>query len=139
MLANKKITAAASKIAEQVPFITGIESESDYQAALSLMDVIINNYDDNIVLIEALGNVIARYEDESEEYALFNKRQAELDPGVATLKVLMDQHHLSYSDFENEIGKKSLVSQVMAGKRNLTVNHIQRLSNRFGISPAIFF
>lgn len=38
-----------------------------------------------------------------------------------------------------EIGSKSVVSRVLSGERNLTKKHIQALSQRFGISPAVFF
>ncbi len=63
----------------------------------------------------------------------------ELDSGVAMLRVLMDQHNLKTHDFEEEIGGKSLVSQILNGKKNLTKNHITALSNRFHISPSLFF
>ncbi len=32
-----------------------------------------------------------------------------------------------------------IVSEVLNGKRNLTKAHIERLSVRFGVSPAVFF
>ncbi|HCJ9604691.1 TPA: helix-turn-helix domain-containing protein, partial [Escherichia coli] len=36
------------------------------------------------------------------------------------------------------IGSKSMVSRVLSGERKLTVEHIRKLSARFGISPALF-
>ena len=50
----------------------------------------------------------------------------------------MDQYHLKADDLKNEIGSKSLVSMVISGKRNLTVDHIKSLAKRFSVSPAIF-
>ena len=55
------------------------------------------------------------------------------------LRVLIDQHDLTVSDLQDEIGSKSLVSMILSGKRNLTKEHIQRLSQRFHISPSLFF
>jgi HTH-type transcriptional regulator/antitoxin HigA len=139
MLATAAITQAAGTLTTNLPYLAGIDSEGQYNDALALMDELIEQYDTNIVLIEALGNVISRYEEECEAFEYLNRRQADIDPGVATIKVLMDQHGLSISDFENEIGKKSLVSLILAGKRNLTRDHILRLSKRFSIKPALFF
>lgn len=139
MLATKAITKAAHTISAQLLFLSGIDSKESYEAALELMDELIEDYDNNIVLIEALSNVISRYEDDSEEYALFNKRSRDLSPPIATLRVLMEQYGLRITDFETEIGKKSLVSQILTGKRALTRDHIQNLVDRFGLSPALFF
>jgi HTH-type transcriptional regulator/antitoxin HigA len=51
----------------------------------------------------------------------------------------MDQYQLKAEDLRNEIGNKSLVSMILNGSRNLTVDHIQALSNRFKIAPSAFF
>ena len=51
----------------------------------------------------------------------------------------MEQHNLNTNDFENEIGKKSMVSQVLSGGKSLSRKHIELLSKRFNISPALFF
>lgn len=139
MLAVAEVTQLAGSIAAKLPILTGITSTAEHQQALALMDELIEQYDDNLVIIEALGNVITRYEDESLRFETFNNRQGEIDPAVATLKVLMDQHGLNMADFEKEIGKKSMVSQVLSGKKNLTREHIMNLAQRFGVSPAVFF
>ena len=139
MLAIAEVTKLAETITAKMPILAGITNAAEHQQALELMDQLIEQYDDNLVVIEALSNVIARYEDESVRFDTFNNRQAELDPAVATLQVLMAQNGLKMDDFENEIGKKSMVSQVLAGKKNLTRAHIMNLAQRFGVSPAVFF
>ena len=55
-----------------------------------------------------------------------------------SLKLLMQQHGLGIADVP-EIGSNTLVSKVINRKRNLTRNHIEALSKRFGVSPALFF
>jgi len=139
MFAVAEVTQLAGSISAKLPILSGINNATEHQQALALMDELIEDYDANLVVIEALSNVIARYEDESLRFETFNNRQAELDPAVATLKVLMDQNGLNTTDFENEIGKKSMVSQVLAGKKNLTREHITKLAERFGVTPAVFF
>jgi len=66
-------------------------------------------------------------------------KAADLADDVATLKFFMVNHNLNTSDFDKEIGKKSFVSMILNGKRNLTKDHIQKLSQRFCVSPALFF
>jgi HTH-type transcriptional regulator/antitoxin HigA len=58
--------------------------------------------------------------------------------GVQVLRFLMKQHDLKQTQIP-EIGSQSVVSEILAGKRSLTVDHIRNLSERFGISPNSFF
>ena len=57
-------------------------------------------------------------------------------PG-AVLKFLMREHGLRQSDLP-EIGSQGVVSEVLAGKRDLNARQIKRLAKRFGVSPAVF-
>ncbi len=50
----------------------------------------------------------------------------------------MDQHGLGTADLP-DIGSKSMVSRVLSGERSLNKKHIQALSERFSINPALFF
>jgi HTH-type transcriptional regulator/antitoxin HigA len=56
-----------------------------------LLEDLRENYDDNLIIIEALSNVIARYEDDAAEFDDFNKRQTAINSTTAILTVLMDQ------------------------------------------------
>jgi HTH-type transcriptional regulator/antitoxin HigA len=51
----------------------------------------------------------------------------------------MEQHNLTVSGFKDVIGSKPLVSMILNGKRNLTKEHITKLSQRFSLNPAVFF
>lgn len=139
MLDMAKVTSLMQELQANVPFLTVIHSSDEHEEALALIETLLDDYDDNLALIEVLSLAIERYENFAPEFAEFNQAQAELDTGIALLRVLMDQHNLKTSDFENEIGKKSLVSQILHGKKNLTKNHITALAKRFDISPALFF
>ncbi|HLG13463.1 MAG TPA: helix-turn-helix domain-containing protein [Blastocatellia bacterium] len=52
---------------------------------------------------------------------------------------LMEQHDLSQYDLAKELGGQPVVSQILRGKRRLTREHIERLSKRFGVTPATFY
>ena len=55
------------------------------------------------------------------------------------LRFLMDQHGLKQKDLVDVFGTASIVSEVLSGKRELNKDHIRRLSERFGVSPELFF
>lgn len=115
-----------------------IADEADYADALALMDELVEDYDANRPLIDILAHSIERWEDEAVEFADFNARVATLND-VDVLRLLMEQHGLGVADLP-EIGSRSLVSKILNGRgRNLTKDHINALSKRFAISPALFF
>jgi HTH-type transcriptional regulator/antitoxin HigA len=80
--------------------------------------------------IELLSLLIERYE--SRRYPI-----PAADP-VTVLRFLMDQNGLSQRDIVQDIGSESLVSMIMNGQRNLTVDHIRKLSARFHVSASVF-
>lgn len=81
--------------------------------------------------IELLSLLIERYE--SNRYPI-----PAADP-VSVLRFLMDQNGLSQRDIVQDIGgSESLVSMIMNGQRNLTVDHIRNLSARFRVSASVF-
>jgi HTH-type transcriptional regulator/antitoxin HigA len=55
------------------------------------------------------------------------------------IRHLMEEHHLRQKDLVDVFGTESIVSDVLNGKRDLTKDHIMRLSSRFHVSPAVFF
>lgn len=55
------------------------------------------------------------------------------------LRFLMEQHNLLQKDLVDVFGTRSIVSEVLSGKRELNKEHIARLSARFHVSPEVFF
>ncbi|MEH8118073.1 hypothetical protein Q7I37_10955 [Aeromonas allosaccharophila] len=102
----------------QIPFIVHINNQDNYHLALELMDELVDDYEINKQLIELLASSIKRWEDEDDEFADFNKALACV-----------------------ELGSKSNVSKLLnaAGDKKLTRQHIEALSKRFDVSPALFF
>jgi len=52
---------------------------------------------------------------------------------------LMEAQDLRQKDLVDVFGTESIVSEVLNGKRELTKEHIRRLSSRFRVSPSVFF
>jgi len=58
---------------------------------------------------------------------------------VEVLVELMEANNLKQKDLAPLLGSESVVSEVLRGKRELNKHHIERLSRRFRVSPAVFF
>jgi HTH-type transcriptional regulator / antitoxin HigA len=82
-------------------------------------------------LIELLTVLIEDYE--SKYYPVPNAGPLDI------IRHLMEQHQLRQKDLVDVFGTESIVSDVLNGKRDLTKDHIIRLSSRFSVSPAVFF
>ena len=115
MTANAaRAVKATRELVNAVPFLGGSDSEDDYREALELVEYLIEE-DDTNPLIDFLASRIAEYENNNEKFAEFDKAVAAMPVGVALLRTLIDQHNLTYADLKNEIGSKSLVSQILSG------------------------
>jgi HTH-type transcriptional regulator/antitoxin HigA len=81
--------------------------------------------------IELLTLLVERYEEE--HYSIPEASPADV------LRFLLNQHGLKQRDLAAELGGESVVSEVLSGKRKLNAAHIEQLSKRFQVSPAVFF
>jgi len=57
---------------------------------------------------------------------------------VDVLAELMSANNLKQKDLLDGFGTPSIVSEVLHGKRQLTTEHLRRLSRRFHVSPEVF-
>jgi len=57
--------------------------------------------------------------------------------GLDMLRFLMDQHGLRQQDL-SELGSQGVVSEILAGKRELNLRHIGALARRFKVPPEVF-
>lgn len=72
---------------------------------------------------------------------LYEKKEFPIDAATPeeVFEFLLDQHNLSQYDVAKEVGGQPVVSEILRGKRQLTREHIERLSKRFGVTPATFY
>ena len=57
--------------------------------------------------------------------------------GADAVKFFMQQHGLTQKEIP-EVGSQGVVSEVLAGKRDLNTRQIKALSQRFGVNPSMF-
>ena len=133
----------AVSFAEATDQITNIKDNATYEKALLFVSALMNKAPDdpNSTLngiIETISKSISEYENTLESVQELEKAVSETPADISMLRLLMDQYELNGTDFP-EIGDKTLVSKILKGDRNLTKDHIIKLSERFSISPALFF
>jgi HTH-type transcriptional regulator/antitoxin HigA len=73
-----------------------------------------------------------------EEYEAKHDPMPDAEP-TAIIRHLMEAHSLRQKDLLDVFGTESIVSDVLRGRRELTKQHIRRLSTRFHVSPSVFF
>jgi HTH-type transcriptional regulator/antitoxin HigA len=134
-----EVKEQANALFSNAGFLVHIRNQEEYELALSLMDELIEEYSAYKQLIEVLSSSIEEWESSSIESSEFNRKIKRMDSGAAVLRTLMDQYELKTNDFKDEIGGKSMVSMILSGSRQLSRDHIQALSNRFHVSPSMFF
>jgi HTH-type transcriptional regulator/antitoxin HigA len=59
--------------------------------------------------------------------------------GVEVLKELMDTNGLRQKDLAEDLGGESIVSLILKEKRQLNRQQMEKLNQRFHVSPAVFF
>jgi HTH-type transcriptional regulator/antitoxin HigA len=114
--------------------LSTFETEQQYNKAVRWLDELIDEAGENEALlieslIDTLGTLVKDYEDR-------NIPEPDADP-IDCLKFLMEEHNLKLSDLP-EMGSQEVVSDILSGKKPLTVKQIKALSERFNVSPAVF-
>lgn len=103
-----------------------IDSDAELARARKLVERLWRSADAaDVARLEAQARLIAAYEE---------NRWPRRPPGAADLlRYLMDQHGLSRADLTPILGTPSRVSEVLRGKKGLSMGMVQRLRARFRI------
>ena len=118
-------------VGKTVPRVIRDDSENEhYTRLLESLDSKPNPTRAEKELAELLTVLIESFEEQ--HYAL--KRATPIE----SLTELMRASALKQKDLVDIFGTPSIVSEVLKGKRNLTVEHIRRLSERFHVTPELF-
>lgn len=129
----KEVAQEYRRLRAVVPLGT-LRTKKDYARASAMLDAILDEIGEDekhplAELADALSVFVEKYEAE-------HVRIPEAKP-AGVLRFLMQQHDLRQSDLP-EIGSQGVVSEVLAGRRELNARQIKRLARRFGVSPAVF-
>ncbi len=109
-------------------------TEAEYLRISAFLDLVVDEVGEHdshplASMMETLGTLVDAYERE-------HVREFPGGP-AAVLRLLMDEHGLSQSDLP-EVGSQGVVSEILRGRRQVNVRQVRALSERFGVSPAVF-
>lgn len=103
-----------------------IDSDAELARARALVDRLWNSSDlADIARLEAQARLIAAYEE--------RKWPRRLPSTADLIRHLMDQHGLTRTDLVPILGTPSRVSEVLRGKKGLSMAMVQRLRARFRV------
>jgi HTH-type transcriptional regulator / antitoxin HigA len=107
-----------------------VENDTDHQQAKALVQKLMNSVDpsDQSRLV-AQARLIEAY-----EQGRWPRRTPTL-PEILTY--LMDQHGLTRADLAELLGTPSRVSEVMTGKRELSMSMVRKVRDRFHVSADV--
>ncbi len=111
--------------------IKPIRTESDYKRVMNRIDQIIDCGPDSDEFdeLEVISILAEAYEEE-------NHKIDAPDP-IEALKNIMEWKALSRKDLEPYLGSRARVSEILNGKRSLSINMILKLKSGLGISADI--
>lgn len=101
--------------------IRPIKNRQDHQIAKERMEKLILSSDDKDVLdeIEVLATLIEKYE--------HSRIMTETPSALAAIKLRMEQRNLTARDLEPYIGSRARISEVLSGKRKLSMDMVRAL------------
>jgi HTH-type transcriptional regulator / antitoxin HigA len=110
-----------------------IHTAAELDAAVEVMDRLLENGELSSAerdYLETLSTLVEAYERE-------HIPMPEVS-GVDVLRHLMDANHLRQADLLDVFPTRSIVSEILGGTRQLTLDHMRGLSRRFGVPVDVF-
>ena len=106
-----------------------LKNEADYDAALSEIEKLMEGAAPDADRLELLALLVHDYEDKH--------YQIDMPDPVEAITFRMEQMGLTRKDLERYIGSRSKVSEVLSGKRRLSLSMIRALHEGLGIPAEV--
>jgi HTH-type transcriptional regulator/antitoxin HigA len=128
------IKQAAEHWHHLAPLLTRPETEAEYDLLVSGLDELLEIIGDDEQhplnrLAILVGEMIEAYDHEH--------RPMPMASGAETLRYLMHEHNLGQGDLP-DVGTQSVISEILSGKRHLSLKQIRKISERFGVPVEVF-
>lgn len=110
-----------------------INNDEELDKTIAVIDNLLDRKSlspDELDYLNVLGTLVSDYEQKEEPFPDIY--------GVELLKVLIAERDLRQKDLVVVFKTESIVSDILSGKRQLTLRHIQELAQFFNLAPAIF-
>jgi HTH-type transcriptional regulator/antitoxin HigA len=111
-----------------------IKTEEENNRMLAIVEQLMKKGDDLTAeegeLLELLSNLISNFEDK--HYPIKAPSPLEM------LQHLMESRRVAAKDLWDVFGSKGVASEVLSGKRGMSIAHIKKLATFFNVSPELF-
>lgn len=135
---KSKINEALSLLLCELPYLGEIRDEDDYQSAIAALTELSNDDTVPSVLLKILANSIAEYE-ASRIPDLLTGPDGTMSHGTDALMTLMRHRKIKGKEMAEILElSPALMSSILTGKRALTIPHICKLAEFFGVSRSVF-
>ncbi len=111
-----------------------ITSDAQYRQTQDVIDALIDKEEltpDEEEYLDLLGTLLYMYEEQHVHIPDIW--------GVELIKAFLSERQLRQKELVSIFKTESIISAVLNGHRNLTVEHIEKLAEFFNVSPALFF
>ena len=114
--------------------IAPIRSKAHYRRMVAMLEALLDEAagDEShpaMSLADIVGDLIEDYEAANPALPAAN--------GLQAMKFLMEQHGVKQGDLP-EVGSQGVVSEILAGKRELNLRQVRALAERFSVSQSTF-
>ena len=122
----------AKLLIDMLPHVIHTEGENErYTAALEILLAKRDRTPEENRIVELLTLLIEDFEEKNYSLPPASPRDV--------VRHLMESNGLRQLDLIDVFGAASTVSEVLKGKRDFAKSHIEKLSQRFNVSPELFF
>ena len=140
IIRNRRRSAPQSLHADYVDLLENfplrsIRNDAEYDSALEILDTLATQSDlspGERDYLDALSVFVERYDEAEHVIDHFQLSPLEL------LKFLMEQHTMTTTDLGKVLGSKGVASEVLHGKRSLSISASLKLSKLFDVNPGLF-
>ena len=131
----EKVSAAWPVVAN---FVVKPKNEEEFRLLCDLMDDLLHSgIDENHPLDSLLDHVSELVEEYEKVHVDMDDEAGNLSP-ADMLAFLMEQRNLKQRELIPVFGSQGSVSEILSGKRRLNLNHIEKLSDFFGVPKSLF-
>jgi len=114
--------------------VTSVHTEEDYARATATIDVLLDEIGDDedhplADVLDYLSDQVKAYEDERFSIPKAEPRDV--------LRFLMEQHGLNQEDL-SDCAPQSRISEILAGKREISKENAKRFARRFNVHGDLF-
>jgi HTH-type transcriptional regulator / antitoxin HigA len=128
---NTVLANPAEMIAKGAPHVIHSDDELEaYTESLFRLTALENPSSDEMEAIELLTLLVERYE--QEHYSI-----PTAEP-VSVVRFLIEKQNLTQRELIPQFGSESAVSMFLSGERNLTLEQVRKLSDRFKLPVDLF-